>query len=69
MRLHRGGNREANRSMHLIAVARLRIDPRTQFYMERGTRDGLSKRDAILCLKRFITREVFIALHLDLLER
>jgi transposase len=43
MRLHRGGDRQANRTLHLIAVSRLRIDPRTQIYMERRRKDGLSK--------------------------
>jgi transposase len=31
--------------------------------------DGLSKRDVLRCLKRFIAREVFNALKLDLLEK
>jgi hypothetical protein len=36
--------------------------------MARRTLDGLSKRDVVRCLKRFIAREVFNALKLDLLE-
>ena len=58
MRLHRGGDRKANKTLHLIAVARLR----TQVYMERRRAEGLSKRDVVRCLKRFIAREVFNAL-------
>jgi transposase len=69
MRLHRGGDRRANSTLHLIAVARLRLDPRTRDYMERRRADGLSKRDVLRCLKRFIAREVFNALKLDLLEK
>jgi transposase len=68
MRLHRGGDRRANSTLHLIAVARLRLDPRTRDYMERRRADGLSKRDVLRCLKRFIAREVFNALKLDLLK-
>ena len=68
MRLHRGGDRQANRTLHLIAIARLRIDPRTQIYMERRRTDGLSKSDVVRCLKRFIAREVYKALKLDLLQ-
>lgn len=68
MRLHRGGDRQANRTLHLIAVSRLRIDPRTQIYMERRRKDGLSKMDVLRCLKRFIAREVYNALKLDLLH-
>ena len=67
MRLHRGGDRKANKTLHLIAVARIRIDPRTQIYMERRRAEGLSKRDVVRCLKRFIAREVFNALKQDLL--
>jgi len=67
MRLHRGGDRRANRTLHLIAVARLRYDARTQAYMERRRAEGLSKKDVLRCLKRFIAREVFNALNEDLL--
>ncbi|RDH10675.1 transposase [Tsukamurella pulmonis] len=48
MRLHRGGDRQANRSLHLIAVIRLRWDPRTIAYMERRRAEGLSKRDVLV---------------------
>jgi len=67
MRLHRGGDRRANMTLHMIAVARLRLDPATKIYMERRRAEGLSKRDIIRCLKRFIAREVFQALKRDLL--
>jgi len=67
MRLHRGGDRRANMTLHLIVVARLRMDKRTQAYMERRRAEGLSKKDIIRCLKRFVAREVYNALKLDLL--
>jgi transposase len=67
-RLHRGGNRQANKALHLIAVARLRLDPRSQVYMARRQAEGLSKRDVLRCLKRFIAREVFNALKEDLFQ-
>ncbi|THJ64926.1 IS110 family transposase [Arthrobacter echini] len=59
MRLHRGGDRQANRALHMIAVCRLRYDPRTTGYMQRRLAEGLSKKDILRCLKRFIAREVF----------
>jgi transposase len=68
MRLHRGGDRQANRALYMIAVVRLRRDPRTKAYMERRTAEGLSKKDVIRCLKRFIAREVFYDLKQDLLK-
>jgi transposase len=67
MRLHRGGDRRANKTLHLIAVNRLRLDPATKVYMERRRTEGLSKKDVLRCLKRFIAREVYNALKEDLL--
>lgn len=66
MRLHRGGDRQANRALHMIAVCRLRYDPRTTDYMQRRLAEGLSKKDILRCLKRFIAREVFNDLKTDL---
>ncbi|MCH8564622.1 IS110 family transposase [Nesterenkonia sp. LB17] len=66
MRLHRGGDRQANRALHMIAVCRLRYDPRTRAYMQRRQTDGLSKKDILRCLKRYIAREVYNDLKTDL---
>jgi transposase len=65
-RLDPGGDRQANRALHLIAVCRLRYCPRTRAYAQRRTRDGLSKRDVIRCLKRYIAREIYRTLRTDL---
>lgn len=65
-RLHRGGDRQANRTIHLITVGRLRYDPRSRDYRERRTQDGLSKKDIIRCLKRYLCREIHQALKTDL---
>lgn len=66
MRLHRGGDRQANRALHMVTVCRLRYDERTIAYMERRQSEGLSKKDVMRCLKRFIAREVFNDLKVDL---
>jgi transposase len=58
-RLNRGGDRAANSALHIIAIGRLRTDPRTQAYIARRVREGHSKLEAIRCLKRYIAREVF----------
>lgn len=58
-RLNRGGNRDANRALWVVAFSRLSCDPATIKYVARRTAEGLSKREAIRCLKRFIAREVF----------
>jgi transposase len=58
-RLNRGGNREANRALYMICLARMRRDRRTQEYVARRTQEGKSKREIIRCLKRYVAREVY----------
>ncbi len=58
-RLNRGGNRDANRALHLICVVRMRIDERTQAYLARRAFEGKSKREIMRCLKRYVAREVY----------
>ena len=61
-RLNRGGDRQANAALYRIVIVRLRFDSRTQAYMQRRTAEGMSKRDVIRCLKRYVAREVFSAI-------
>lgn len=61
-RLNRGGDRAANSALHIIAIGRLRTEQRTRDYMEKRQADGLSKLEAIRCLKRYIAREVYFIL-------
>jgi transposase len=61
-RLNRGGNRQANSALYRIVVVRLRWHQPTRDYLARRTRQGLSKREIIRCLKRYVAREVFTAL-------
>lgn len=58
-RLNRGGNRQANRALHIIVLARLKRDPRTRAYRDKRLAQGKSKRDIIRCLKRAVAREMF----------
>ena len=58
-RLNQGGDRQANKALYRVAICRLRWDPRTRAYMERRTKDGLSKKEIIRCLKRYIARELY----------
>jgi hypothetical protein len=37
-------------------------DPRTTEYIERRTKEGLTKREAVRCLKRYVAREVYALL-------
>jgi transposase len=58
-RLNRGGDRQANNALHTIALVRMRYDDRTKDYVARRVAEGMSKKDILRCLKRFIAREVY----------
>jgi len=58
-RLNRGGDRQGNTALWRIAFTRMNCDPRTRVYVARRTAEGLSKREILRCLKRYIAREVF----------
>ena len=55
-RLHRGGDRQLNRALHMIAITRARHDPATRAYLERKTAEGKTPKQAIRCLKRHLAR-------------
>jgi hypothetical protein len=61
-----GGDRDANRTLYLIAVIRLRYCPKTRTYANRRTTEGKSKKEIIRCLKRYIAREIYYTLRADL---
>jgi transposase len=58
-RLNRSGDRQANAVLYRVVLCRLRWDPRTRDYMQRRTKEGLSKKEIIRCLKRYIARELY----------
>ncbi len=40
-------------------MVRLSSDPRTRLYVERRCKEGLTKIEAMRCLKRYVAREIF----------
>jgi transposase len=58
-RLNPGGDRSANHALWRIVITRMSSDPRTRDYVERRTKEGLSKMEIIRCLKRYVAREVY----------
>jgi transposase len=58
-RLNPGGNREANHALWRIVITRMGRHPATRAYVERRTAEGLSKKEIIRCLKRYVAREVY----------
>jgi transposase len=57
-RLSRGGDRDANRALYLLALGRMGWDQATRTYVTRRTADGLSTAEIIRCLKRYLAREI-----------
>jgi transposase len=58
-RLNRGGNREANHALWRIVITRMSAHPATRAYVDRRAKEGLSKKEIIRCLKRYVAREVY----------
>ncbi|MGW5366648.1 transposase [Actinopolymorpha pittospori] len=58
-RLNRGGDRSANQALYTVVLSRMRHDPRTQAYVVKRRAQGLSTKDIIRCLKRFVAREIY----------
>jgi transposase len=58
-RLDRGGDRQLNRALHIIAIANSSTDPRTRAYLDRKTQQGKTRREAIRCLKRHLARHIY----------
>lgn len=58
-RLSRAGHRHANAALYRAVIVRMRFHQPTIDYTRRRTKEGLSKRDIIRCLKRFLAREIY----------
>ena len=59
-RLNRGGDRCANAALYRIALTRSRSDQRTRDYLDKRAAQGMTRREAIRCIKRYIAREVYL---------
>ena len=59
-RLNRAGDRQANSALWTIVMVRIRSKHApTIDYMQRRTAQGLTKRETIRCLKRYVAREIY----------
>jgi transposase len=58
-RLNPGGDRQANHALWRIVITRMSSHPPTRAYVDRRTAEGLSKKEIIRCLKRYVAREVY----------
>jgi transposase len=64
-RLYRGGHRQANAALYRTVIVRMRLHEPTIEYVARRTAEGLSKKDIIRCLKRFVAREAYQRVMID----
>jgi transposase len=55
-RLNRGGDRQLNHALHIIAVTRAQHDPVTKEYLARKEAEGKTKKGALRSLKRHLAR-------------
>jgi transposase len=55
-RLDRGGDRQLNHALHIIAITRARYDPETKAYLARKRAEGKTQKGALRCLKRHLAR-------------
>ncbi|MEU7363793.1 transposase [Streptomyces olivaceoviridis] len=58
-RLNRDGDRAAGNVLHTIVLIRVKYARRTQEYVARHTAGGMTEKDVVRCLKRFVAREVY----------
>jgi transposase len=57
-RLNRGGDRQLNHALHIIALARAQHDPATKEYLARKRAEGHTSKGAMRCLKRHLARRL-----------
>ena len=58
-RLNRGGNRQLNRAIYVIALTQRRCDPRCRAYYMKKRAEGKTPRAALRCLKRRLVDVLF----------
>lgn len=57
---------DAENALWTIPLVRMRSDPRTRIYVDRRTGEGLSTKEILRCLKRYIVRELYPLILSDL---
>jgi transposase len=58
-RLNRGGDRQLNHALHIIAITRAQHDPATKEYLARKEAEGKTTKGALRCLKRHLARHFY----------
>jgi transposase len=58
-RLDRGGNRQLNHAVHMLAITKIIHDPETAIYIAKQRSRGKTNREAMRCLKRHLIRRIY----------
>lgn len=58
-RMNRGGNRQLNNALHVLAKAQSRIVPEARDFVERKIQEGRSYKEALRCLQRHLANVVY----------
>jgi transposase len=58
-RLNPAGDRQDGHALWRIVITRMSSHPATRAYVDRRTAQGLSKKEIMRCLKRYVAREVY----------
>jgi transposase len=58
-RLDRGGDRQLNRALHTIILSRRQRHAPTIAYLQRRQAQGMTSREAVRCLKRYLARHLW----------
>lgn len=58
-RLNRGGDRQLNRALNVIAMVRMVHDPGTRAYVERRRGEGKTDREIRRIFKRYLARSIY----------
>jgi len=59
VRLNHGGDRQANAALYQVVLTRMSSDAETRNYVRRRRAEGLSTREIMRCLKRYVARQTF----------
>jgi transposase len=68
-RLSRAGDRQLNACLHIMAVVQIRCHPDGKAYYQRKRSEGKSSKEALRCLKRRLSDQVYKAMTRDAEKR
>ncbi len=58
-RLNRGGDRNLNKALHIVAVTRMTHDGETRNYVQKREAEGRTTKEIRRCIKRYLARRVY----------